>query len=118
MSSDEVNLKYLGEKGLFLCKTAVDRGMKVRSSDNTAHFYDVQYQDIITNPTGVVRSIYDYFGYEFTTQMEENMNDWLKANPQHKYGRHKYSLEEFNLDEETIDTQFAAYRKRFNVKSE
>jgi len=118
MSSDEVNLKYLGEKGLFLCKTAVDRGMKVRNSDNAAQFYDVHYQDIISNPTGVVRSIYDYFGYEFTTRMEEKMKSWLKANPQHKYGRHKYSLEEFDLDKKTIDTQFAAYRKRFNVKSE
>ena len=82
-----------------------------------SHFYDVQYQDLVTDPIAVVRSIYDYFGHDVKVTMETGMKNWLRANPQHKYGTHRYSLDEFDLDQETIDTQFAAYRERFNVQS-
>ncbi|MGA1876256.1 MAG: sulfotransferase family protein [bacterium] len=117
MSSDRLPFHYFGEKGLFLCKTAVDRGMNVRASVAASHFYDVQYQDLVTDPIAVVRSIYDYFGYDVKITMETNMKNWLAANPQHRYGIHRYSLDEFDLDQKTIDDQFALYRKRFNVQS-
>jgi len=112
MSGGEINLKYLGEKGLFLCKTAVDRAMNVRETVNLDHFYDADYQDLLKNPIDVMHRIYEYFGYELNPQMEEGMRNWLRENPQRKYGVHHYSLDAFGLDKKTIDTQFALYMEK------
>ncbi|MEW6381021.1 MAG: sulfotransferase [bacterium] len=118
LSSNRLDLKCLGERGLSLCGTAIDRAMQVRESASPGQFYDVHYRDLVTDPIGVVRQIYTHFSYDFDPCMEKGMRQWLAANPQFKHGSHRYSLDQFSLDRQAIASRFAAYREKFNVGQE
>ena len=50
-----------------------------------------------------------YFDLELTETSENNMKQYLKANPQNKHGRHKYSVAEYNLDMNNIKEEFEEY---------
>ena len=67
------------------------------------------YQSLITDPIGTVKSIYNNFDLELTKASEDNMKQYLNANPQNKHGKHRYSLKDYNLDPDHINEEFAEY---------
>ncbi|MBW4575316.1 MAG: sulfotransferase [Aphanothece sp. CMT-3BRIN-NPC111] len=113
--TDQVDLTGVGEHWLNRLANAIERAMQARDSADPARFYDVNYGALVQDPIGTVRQIYEYFGYNFNTQMEENINKWIAQNPQHKHGIHKYSLKQFGLDARVVNQRFARYRQRFNI---
>lgn len=116
--TDNVDLNSVGEHWLNRLANGLEREMQVRESANSAQFYDVNYSALLRDPIGTVRQIYDYFGYPFSTRMEENLNYWISENPQHKHGVHRYSLEQFGLNPGVVNSRFANYRERFNISVE
>jgi len=72
-------------------------------------FLDINYHQLISDPIGTVRRIYEYFGYEYSDEFEANMKQWLRDNQQGKYGRVKYSLEEFGIRRDEVDKMFEKY---------
>lgn len=112
---DSVDLKQIGEHWLNRAVEQVESGIAVRDRTSGEQFYDVYYNDLIQNPIGTVRQIYNHFSYDFTPEHEANINHWIADNPKNKYGTHRYSLEAFGLDETTVNQKFDRYRQRFNV---
>lgn len=78
-----------------------------------AQVADVLYPDLLRDPIGVVRAIYERFAIELTPQAEARMRDFLARNPKNKSGQHRYTLEEFGLDAERETARFADYARRF-----
>lgn len=76
-------------------------------------FFDIDYHQLITDPIGTVRRIYEHFGYEYSEEFEANMKQWLRDNQQGKYGRVKYSLEEFGVRRDEVEAMFAKYLERY-----
>jgi hypothetical protein len=76
---------------------------------------DVLYADLMRDPIGVVRAIYDRFAIELTPQAEARMRDFLARNPKNKSGQHRYTLEEFGLDAARETARFADYARRFGL---
>jgi hypothetical protein len=76
---------------------------------------DVLYPDLMRDPIGVVRTIYERFELELTPETEKRMRRFLERNPKDKSGRHSYSLEEFGLDRERETARYAAYAARFGI---
>ena len=70
---------------------------------------DVRYADLVSDPVGTVRDIYEFHGYEYSSEMEAEMRRWLAENRQHKHGTHKYSLEEFGLEAAAVRRDFSEY---------
>jgi hypothetical protein len=118
LNNNRVDMEEVGKGCLNLVAASAERAMKVRESADPARFYDVHYQELIADPVGVVRRMYERFGYNYSSEMETGMKHWLSENPQHKHGVHRYSPEQFGLDREVIAERFAAYVERFNVKPE
>lgn len=104
--SDQVDLNTIGERMSTLLAQGVARAAHVRSQANDSSFYDVDYADLMQDPVGTVRQIQKYFGYEFSEQMAENVQNWIAENPQHKHGAHRYSLAQFGLNEEAMVRKF------------
>ena len=76
--------------------------------------FDIKYEDLMKDPIGTVRRIYDYFDYlEWSDQFEEAMRAWLIDNPQGKQGRHSYSLSQFNLEEQMNKQLYKDYEQLF-----
>ncbi len=82
------------------------------------HLMDVRYLDLVRDPIGTVREIYNRFGLVFSADAEARMNDLLKAPHNKGRSRHVYSLTDFGLDPRHEDPRFADYRERFDVERE
>ncbi|MFH1437546.1 MAG: sulfotransferase [Pseudomonadota bacterium] len=96
----------------------VTRAMEARDKARRDTFIDVAYEDLVADPIGQLRRVYAFIGVELTPYRERRMREFMAENPQHKYGRHRYGLEHFGLDRQDLEKRFAAYRERFNIKSE
>ena len=116
--NDHLNLKSASEGIADRWANLLDHATEVRRSAEPAQFYDVYYKDIMKDPIGTVRSIYQHFGYNYDESMDERIQNWLAENRQYKKGVHRYSLDQFGLDEEIINRKFANYIKQYNVPKE
>jgi len=95
----------------------IERSIAARRRADPRRFLDIHYRNLITDPVGVIRQIYDYFGYSFDSEFETRIVAWLAENPKGKHGIHRYSLEEFGLTAEKVDRFFSDYREEFGTGS-
>jgi len=70
---------------------------------------DVQYEEIVRDPMGVVTRIYDHFGLELSIATRRAFEQEIARNPKDKKGKHVYTLEQFGLSREQIDGRFSDY---------
>ncbi len=103
IASDRINLREIGEFATNLYEISYERATRAReAAGNPGQFYDIDYQDLVNDPLGTVRGIYEHFGYTHDPGLEQSIKDWLKHNPQHKHGVHRYSMEKFGLDAQRL----------------
>ncbi|XP_013414628.1 uncharacterized protein LOC106176689 isoform X2 [Lingula anatina] len=84
--------------------------------DQEHRFVDIDYEHLVRSPMDTVRQIYDKFGLDLSEQAEAKMKEYIKENPQNKYGRHHYDLETYGLKEEEIFEKFRDYIEYFNIQ--
>lgn len=77
--------------------------------EKESQIVDCLYQDLFSNPIGMVRSIYENFGLDYTPEFENRMKIYLENNKQGKYGRHKYANEEYGIDPQRLFKDNEAY---------
>lgn len=118
INTDHVDLALVGEECLREMKTITERSRKARDSLDSTRFLDVYYRDLMQDPMGTVRRIYEYFGYKWNSSFEERVRHRLAENPKYKYGIHHYSIKKFGLDKDTIARQFSIYYEQFQVPLE
>ncbi len=107
--------QLIGDHWFARLQHGFESAIAVREQDTTERYIDVDYRQLVADPFGVVRQIYETHGYAYTAAFEEAMRAWLESNRQHKHGVHRYSLDDYGLDAEEIDRGFAAYRERFSA---
>lgn len=75
---------------------------------------DLAHRDIVTDPVGAIRKVYDQFGREFTTEHAERIDEFIHNNPAaSRIGKHKHSPEEYGLSADEIHNKLADYYRRF-----
>ena len=89
--------------------------LAVRDRAPARQFLDVSYDDIESNPLGVVRGIYEFLGWPLTAEVESRIEAFLEANPKNKHGVHRYSLAEYGLSAADELNRYADYCKRFAI---
>ncbi|HEX4704131.1 MAG TPA: sulfotransferase, partial [Pseudonocardiaceae bacterium] len=98
----------VGRDQLKLWARGLDRFTADRARHDPAQFYDVHYQDLVTDPIGTVRSIYGHMGLELTDQAEAAMSTMhADSNSGPRRPAHHYRLADFGLREEEVDERFA-----------
>lgn len=113
--SDADHREYIVRHWVDVAAEAVDRVMRFRDREGDGRFADVRYDDLLADPVGSVRSIYEHHGDELTDSTAEAMADYAQANRQGTHGTHRYDPAEYGLDRTAIDVRFAEYRERFGV---
>jgi len=115
--SDDVDSHAVGQemterfaKGMHVALEARDSG-RVPAD----RFLDVDYRELVREPLGVVRKIYDHFGIEWCPEAAERMSDFLAQNPKDKHGKHSYTLEQFGLDRAREEERYRTYAERFDL---
>ena len=73
---------------------------------------DVNYVDLIEDPFGVVRRIYQHFGWTLEQEAVDAMEEWQSRQAEKRRGekRYRYALEDYGLTPETVNAAFKRYR--------
>jgi hypothetical protein len=111
IGSDDVDLAALGARWAPAWAEGLDRAHTARHLWPSDRFVDVDYTDLVGNPMGEVRRIYDRFDLELDEGTGALMDDFLSSHRQHALGVHRYSLAQFGLDPDQEADRFARYRQ-------
>lgn len=96
----------------------VTRAMEARDRwGNEATFYDVDFDDLVADPTGVVRGISDHFGLNWSDDMPDLIAAYEDSDREDKRGRHRYSPEAFGVDPDHVHELFQPYVDRFGIRT-
>jgi len=79
------------------------------ASRQAARVISIHYKDLVRDPLGVVRQIYERVGLAWDDSVATPMRAWLEANPQGRHGRHRYALEDYGLSSSQVTAVCAAY---------
>jgi hypothetical protein len=115
MFSDDVDLKGIGESFMDTFEIMIARADMFKAKHGASAIYDVQYVDIMRDPIGVVRGIYDHFAEPLTPAAEAAMQAYIAANPKGKHGTHSYDLAEYGLSVEGVRERFKGYIERYDI---
>jgi hypothetical protein len=83
--------------------------------DQQSRFYDISFDEIISNPISAIEAMYEHFAFEFTEEAQSAMVNYLKNRPRNKHGTHNYTLQQFGLSQEQHGPLFKVYCQRFGL---
>lgn len=110
--SDQADPLRVGEQWNSRMARALQHSMTVRAGMPDQRFLDVQFEDTLNNPLGVVERIYRFAGLPLSTEVRTAMQHWLASNDREKRAPHHYSAELFGLDDARLQRDYAEYRLR------
>jgi hypothetical protein len=79
---------------------------------------DVLYFDLVKDPTGVVRQLYDRWGLEVTDLFASRLDAYVKSRHTERAASHDYRFEDTGLDLAEHRALLTRYQERFGVVSE
>ena len=88
--------------------------MDARDS-GVATVHDVFYDQLVADPIGTVKRIYDQFNLEWTETFETRLHAYVSAHPQGQHGKHVYSGSDFGLRDEETAERFGLYISRYRL---
>ncbi len=115
MFSDAVDPVAIGECLLETFDVMIERTLAYTARHGDQAIYDLQYAELMADPIGEIRKLYEYFGEEFTSEAETAMRTYMADNPKGKHGRHRYALEDYGLSAGQVKERYADYCRRFNI---
>lgn len=115
--SDDVDPVVTGQAEAAHYSEMLRRGMEHRAAmtDKDSRIFDVQFNDLITDPVKVIENLYDHFGFDFSDTVRGAMQDYMKHRPRDKHGEHHYTLEKFGLSQHQHGPLFADYCRHFDL---
>jgi hypothetical protein len=96
----------------------VMRPMQTRRRIGDDRFYDLHYAELMRDPIGVMRSLYDWASDALTPSTERAMLAWLQHHPQDRFGVQPYSLDGAGVTTAELEPVFAEYLDMFDIEME
>lgn len=93
----------------------VERPLRVRERIGDDRFFDLHYTDLVADPIGRMRALYQWAGDDLTPEVETGMHGWLNRNPQNRFGHRPYSLDTYGLTVQDLEPVFAEYLSAFGI---
>jgi hypothetical protein len=111
---NQIDRGALGQFWMAYSESGLSRGLAAREGEGRTRILDVNYDDLITSPSGVIQQIVQRTGLA----PDEVWLSTIPAAGVQKSGAHAanypYTLSEFGLDAEQIREGFETYIKSFN----
>jgi hypothetical protein len=96
----------------------VARPLRARRRIGDGRFFDLHYADLMRDPIGVMRSLYEWAGDELTPSTQDAMLTWLQRNPQDRFGVQPYSLDGSGVAIADLEPVFDQYISTFDIELE
>jgi hypothetical protein len=117
-SDDERDLVRLGQEVTNHLRVGVEKAIDARSRLDSSLFFDVHHRQLLRDPMGTVRQVYDFLELSLEPSVERAIGDWLDSNRAGAHGKHEYSAEQFGLSTEKIRSDYDFYIRHFDVEIE
>jgi hypothetical protein len=117
-TTDALDPRAQGEEAAALIERMLRAGASARAAhpEREARFFDLAYPDLVADPFGSVKRIYERFGLPFSAELEARMREFLGANASDKHGVHRYSPAAFGLDPAQLERRYAFYTQCYDVR--
>lgn len=96
----------------------VERTLVVRQRIGEHRLFDLHYAELMRDPVGLMRSLYEWAGDELSPTVEQAMLDWIDQNPRNRFGTRPYSLDAYGLTTHELEPLFADYVSAFGIELE
>ncbi len=116
--SDADHSAYLTRHWTDVLEQSLTRVDAFRAAHPDHPFIDVHYGDLVGDPVGAVRMIYDRVGRPLGPATASAMTEYVTSHPQGEFGRHRYDLTTLGLDPAEITDRFAGYVSKYGVARE
>jgi hypothetical protein len=98
--------RLIGPELLELAARALGRFAKDRARHDQARFYDVEFDDFVKNPLGVVAGVYCRIGEPLSAEAAAAMEAVLAKDDRQR--AHRYDIADFGVTPEQADTRLTA----------
>jgi hypothetical protein len=115
--TNDTNPQRLGEvnKKMFSYYLNVNREIRVDKALNDNSVKDIQYTQLVADPIGTVREIYQYFDTLWSDEYEEQLQIFVSQQPKDKHGKHHYKPEQFGQSSQELIDHFAPFDDPLNA---
>ena len=114
----ERDVQALGREICEHLREGMEHAIEQRARVGEDRFLDVHHRQLVTDPKGTVRRIYDWLGLELVPEVERTIFDWQEENRVGAQGTHRYTAEQFGLTVEQIRSDYDFYIRHFDVAVE
>jgi Sulfotransferase family len=114
----ERDLEGLGREISDHLRVGMEHAIEARTRIGEARFLDVHHHDLVADPKGTIRRVYDWLELELTPPVEQTILQWQEANRVGAHGIHRYTAEEFGLSIAQIRSDYDFYIRHFDVALE
>ena len=116
--ADAIDREALGRNVMTQMKYHVERPLRTRERIGDDRFFHMYYSEMMRDPFGVMRRIYDWAEDDFTSEIEDRMRSWLREHPQTRFAPNNYTLDEYGLSVQALEPVFAEYLSEFDIELE
>jgi hypothetical protein len=115
MFTDSVDLNAIGKTMIETFDKMIERTLAYKEKHGWDSIYDLQYADMMRDPIGEMKKLYQHFSEPFTAEAEAAMTAYMKKNQQGKHGAHTYSVEDYGLTRKQVRAHYKDYCDRFTI---
>jgi hypothetical protein len=117
-AAGERDLRSLGAEVSTHLREGMERAIAERARIGEDRFLDVHHRDLVGDPKGTVRRVYEWLGLDLDPAIAQTIFDWQDAHAVGAGGTHRYTAEQFGLSVEQIRADYDFYIRRFGVELE
>ncbi len=99
-------------------RVGVENAIAARARLGEQRFFDVHHHELVADPLGTVRRVYEFMDLELRPTVVESINQWHQKNRTGAHGTHRYTAEQFGLSTAQLRSDYDLYIRHFGVKIE
>src|SRR5262249_26823408 len=99
-------------------RVGVENGIAARSRVGEGRFLDIHHRELLADPMGCVRRIYDFLALELLPSVERAIADWQDANRSGAHGSPRYTPEQFGLSTAQLRSDYDFYTRHYDIELE
>jgi hypothetical protein len=115
---EERDLHRLGREVSAHLRVGVENGITAREHIGNDRFLDIHHRELLLDPMGCVRRVYDFLGLELLPAVEQAIADWQDANRSGAHGSHRYTAEQFGLSTAQLRADYDFYTRHYDIELE
>lgn len=114
----ERDLRALGREVSEHLREGMERAISERARIGEHRFLDVHHRELVADPKGTVRRVYDWLGLDLQPEVAQSIFAWQASNAMGAQGAHRYTAAQFGLSVEQIRSDYDFYIRHFDVVTE